>query len=185
MWPTINKFRHFVLYLGIIFSLGQCKKTEISSEIPQIEFKSAGFLKSLDGKDSMLVITITYKDGDGDLGLNQTDTFAPFNPVTDSLGKSLNPYYQNLHINYFEKYEGIFSVVTNPFNVSDTLAYAFRFESLTPEGRHKSIRGDIEVKISPNAYPTAQDTTMYEVYIYDRALHKSNLVKSPAIIWNR
>lgn len=168
-----------------MFSLGQCKKTEISSEIPQIEFKSATFLTNTEGKDSVLVLTITYRDGNGDLGLNQSDTLAPFNPIIDSVGKSLNPFYQNLHINYFEKYNGQFQVVTNPFNPADTLTYAYRFESLTPEGRHLSIRGDIEVKISPNAYPTAQDSTMYEVYIYDRALHKSNLVQSPVVIWHR
>ncbi len=172
-----------MLSLSVVF--GQCKKTEITSEIPQITFKGASFLQSIEGKDSLLVLVISYKDGDGDLGLNQSDTFAPFNPVIDSEGKSLNPYFQNLHINYFEKYEGKFQSVTNPFNVTDTLAYAYRFESLTPDGRHKQIRGDIEVKISQNAYPNASDTTMYEVYIYDRALHKSNTVQSPVIIWNK
>ncbi len=143
------------------------------------------FLQSTDGKDSLLVLTFTYKDGDGDLGLNQSDTLSPFNPVIDSVGKSLNPFYQNLHINYLEKYQGLFQAVTNPFNAADTLTYAFRFESLTPDGRHKSIRGDIEVKISPNAYPNAADTTLYELYIYDRALHKSNVVQSPVVIWNK
>ncbi len=163
----------------------QCKKTEITSEIPQIAFKRASFLQNIQGKDSLLVLTITYKDGDGDLGLGQSDTFAPFNPLIDSVGKSLNPYYQNLHISYFEKYLGQFQVVTNPFNNADTLTYAYRFENLTPDGRHKSIRGEIEVKISPNAYPNATDTTLYEVYIYDRALHKSNVVQSPVVVWNK
>lgn len=167
------------------FAYLSCKKREIYPETPQIEFKSAAFMQNQSGLDSILVLTFTFKDGDGDLGLNQSDTMVPFNPVTDSTGKSLNPYYNNIHFQYEESYNGEFQFVTNPFNVFDTLNYAYRFESITPDGRHKAIRGDVEVKIGPNQFPNAADTCRYKFYIYDRALHKSNLAETPSIVWRR
>lgn len=172
--------------LSILFpSLQACKKKEIYPETPSIEYKSYRFLSTQAGIDSLLILTFSFKDGDGDLGLSQGDTLAPFNAVIDSTGKSINPYYNNIHFEYQEKYQGVFNYVTNPFNVYDTLTYAYRFESITPDGRHKAIRGDIEVTIGPSYYPNAQDTTFYRFYIYDRALHKSNIVETPSIVWKR
>ncbi len=134
-----------------------------------------------------MVLVFSFKDGDGDLGLTQADTMPPFNAVLDPLNnnKSLNPYYNNLYIDYLELIEGTFQNIVAPFT-TDTLSYPFRFESITPEGRHKAIRGDIEVNIPP-APPqfNPHDTVMYRFFIYDRALHKSNVVETPALIWKR
>jgi hypothetical protein len=167
------------------FAILSCKKKEIYPETPQVEFKSAFFIQDQLGIDSIMVLSFTFKDGDGDLGLNQSDTIAPFNAVTDSTGKSLNPYYNNIHFGYEERINGEFKFVTNPFNVFDTLNYAYRFENISPDGRHKAIRGDIEVKIGPNQYPNAGDTCRYKFFIYDRALHKSNLAETPSLVWKR
>ncbi len=144
------------------------------------------FTPNVEGSDSLMTLIFTFKDGDGDLGLTQSDTFPPYNAVLDpnNNNKSLNPYYNNLYIDYLESIDGIFQYVTAPFT-TDTLNYSFRFESLTPTGRHKAIRGDIEVQLSPSPYPDARDTVMYKFFIYDRALHKSNLVETPPLIWKR
>lgn len=128
------------------------------------------------------MLIFSFKDGDGDLGLNQGDTFPPYNPVVDFEGRSLNPYYYNLYVDYLEWQNGIFNYVTRPFS-NDTLKYEFRFPSLTPEGRHLAIRGDIEVKISPSPFPNAKDTVMYKIFVYDRKLHKSNVAETPPVIW--
>lgn len=143
-------------------------------------------MSNTEGIDSVMTLIFTFKDGDGDLGLTQADTFPPYNPVLDpnNNNKSLNPYYNNLYIEYLESVDGIFQYVTAPFT-TDTLNYAFRFESLTPSGRHKAIRGDIEVQISPSPYKNARDTVIYKFFIYDRALHKSNLIETPPIVWKR
>lgn len=171
--------------LLLVFAIHSCKKKEIYPETPQIEFKSAAFIQNQNGIDSIMVLTFTFKDGDGDLGLNQSDTLSPFNAVTDSTGKSINPYYNNIHFEYQESFNGVFKYVTNPFNAFDTLSYAYRFDNISPEGRHKAIRGDIEVKIGPNQLPSAADTVRYRFYIYDRALHKSNLAETPSLVWKR
>jgi len=164
-----------------ILILNGCKEKEIYPVIPSIEYKSAYFILGQNGKDSVLVLGISFKDGDGDIGLTQEDTFPPFNPVTDSNGKSLNPYYYNLYISYFEMNNGVFQNVVKPFT-HDTIGYEFRIQNLTPDGRHKAIRGEIDVTIEASLF-AGNDTTMYSFYIYDRALHKSNEVASPPIIW--
>lgn len=185
MRPRIRAFYHLGIIGLLLTTVFACKKKEIYPETPSIEYKSYRFLSDQSGLDSLLILQFSFKDGDGDLGLSQADTLAPFNPVIDSTGKSINPYYNNIHIEYREKYLGVFNFVTNPFNVFDTLTYAYRFESITPDGRHKAIRGDVEVSIGPSYYPNAQDTTIYRFYIYDRALHKSNIAETPPIVWIR
>lgn len=171
-----------------MFMVAACKKKEIYSVIPLIEYKTAHFYQNAEGVDTLMVLVFSFKDGDGDIGLTQADTSAPFNPVLDPVNnnKLINPYYNNLYIDYFELVNGTYQSLKTPFG-NDTLRYPFRFESLTPEGRHKAIRGDIEVGISPVplAYNPQSDTVMYRFFIYDRALHKSNIAESPALIWKR
>lgn len=174
--------RHIVVGLIVSACLAACKKKEIFSEIPFIEYKSHYFIVDAVGKDSLVVLIFSFKDGDGDLGLNQGDTFPPFNPVVDFEGRSLNPYYYNLFLDYLEWFNGRFNYITRPFS-TDTLRYEFRFPSLTPDGRHRAIRGDIEVKISPSPFPNARDTVMYRFFVYDRKLNKSNIAETPPIIW--
>ncbi len=167
-------------------ALTACKKKDFYSDIPSIEFKTARFYANAEGKDTLMVLVFSFKDGDGDLGLTQADTSYPFNAVYDVDNRLINPYYNNLYIDYFEMVDGTWQSLIVPFG-TDTLKYPFRFESLTPEGRHKAIRGDIEVNIipAPLSFNPRSDTVMYRFYIYDRALNKSNTVETPAIIWNR
>lgn len=171
-----------MLLLFFAGAFSNCKKREFFSEIPAIKYKTHYFITNTQGKDSLVLLVFSFEDGDGDMGLNQADTFAPFNPLVNSEGKSLNPYYYNLYLDYLELNNGIFSYVTKPFS-TDTLKYEFRFPSLTPEGRHLAIRGDIEVKISPSPFPDAKDTVMYKFFVYDRKLNKSNLAETPPIVW--
>jgi hypothetical protein len=174
----------FILFVALLLGGFTCKKKEVYPPVPSIEYKTAYFFQNSEGIDTMMVLVFTFKDGDGDLGLNGTDTLAPYNAVLDANGKNINPYYYNLYIDYLEQINGKFQHVTLPFS-TDTLRYSYRFENITPEGRHKAIRGDIEIKISPSPFPNPSDTVMYKFYIYDRALNKSNVAESTPIIWNR
>lgn len=149
------------------------------------------FYSSSTGTDSLMTLTFTFKDGDGDIGLGQEDTIAPFDPRKDKYSKATNPYYNNLHIEYYEWLDTAFSQIIKDLDpdatppVYDTLRYLYRIENITPEGRHKAIRGDIEVKIYPSPHFDARDTVRYEFYIYDRALNKSNSVQTPPLVWKR
>jgi hypothetical protein len=174
--------RHLFFCVALVLLTNACKKREFFSEIPAIEYKGHYFLVNSQGKDSLVALIFSFKDGDGDLGLNQGDTLPPFNPVTDAEGNSLNPYYYNMFIDYKEQRNGEFKHITLPFS-SDTFKYEYRFPSLTPEGRHLAIRGDIEVKLQPSPFPDRRDTVKYIFYVLDRKLNKSNTVETPPVIW--
>jgi hypothetical protein len=178
-----NKYTVLILFVWLLF-LSNCKKKEVYPPVPYIEYKTAYFYSNAEGVDTLMVLVFSFKDGDGDLGLGGTDTLAPFNAVIDSLGRNTNPYYYNLQIDYLEQVNGVFQPVTLPFT-SDSLRYFYRFENITPEGRHKAIRGDIEIKIQSSPFPDAKDTVMYTFFVYDRALHKSNVASSIPLVWNR
>ena len=150
---------------------------------PSIEYNGYGFIEGPNGADSVLILSFKFKDGDGDIGLGQGDTMAPFNAI-DSAGIPKNPYYFNLYLEYLEFYEGKFNYVLYPFR-EDTFNYRFRVQSLTPEGPHKAIRGDIAVTVEPSPFADAHDTVMYKILLYDRALHPSNKIETPPIVWKR
>ncbi len=181
----------FLFILSIILLFTTCKKKEIYSSIPLIEYKNALFYKSSSGIDSIMVLAFTFKDGDGDIGLDQSDTFYPYQADRDRYNKATNPYHYNLNIDYYELIDNKFSMILQELEpdsvppIYDTLKYNFRIENITPEGRDKAIRGDIEVQIYPNPQPFAKDTVKYKFYIYDRALNKSNTVETPSLIWKR
>ena len=176
------------LVISILLSIIACKEKEIYSNIPAIEYQGVSFLRS-SNKDSIMKLLITFKDGDGDIGLGQGDTFSPFNPVFDSVTfKSLNAFYYNCYISYKQKVDGAYLPYVPP-GKTDTFLYEYRIQNLTPEGRHKAIRGELYIDIPKAAAqlisPFKTDTIIYGIYIYDRALNKSNLIETPPIIWRR
>jgi hypothetical protein len=178
-----------IAYAAIVFVLllNSCKEKEIYSNIPLLEYKYAYFLQS-DGKDSLMKLVFSFKDGDGDIGFTDADTAAPFNPLFDSTGKLLNKYYFNCYVDYREKINGLF-IPYIPAGKIDTFSYKFRVQNLTPDGRHKAIRGELEVDINISDGQRISvfntDTIVYNIYIYDRMLNKSNIIETPPIIWRR
>ena len=106
-------------------------------------------------KDSIL-LKFSFTDGDGDIGLTQTDT------SQDILIKDIR--------------------TGAPFFAP--LEYKYRMPYVTPDGVNKSISGDIEITI-PNTYcrpGLPVDTLTYSIQIKDRAGHWSNTVQTPKLI---
>lgn len=79
--------KHF-LYLGILALVGSCiSPPDNFPTTPEISFRDIRFSPS-DGVDS-LIISVNFKDAEGDLGLNANEIDPPFQPVTyqrDNLG---------------------------------------------------------------------------------------------------
>jgi len=116
------------------------------------------------------ILTISYQDGNGDIGLSTGDTFSPYQPG--------GPYYYNYVITYFEKQNGTFNQVNLTFPLSS------RIPVLTPNDPNKPISGFI-VDTLPLPIAPVHDTIRFEAFIYDRALHKSNVISTPDIILRR
>jgi hypothetical protein len=133
-------------------------------------------LRDAQGIDQRGVLRFSFADGDGNIGLLATDT--------------LPPYDYNLFVTYFERQNGVFKeiflVTPNYINdstiVYDTATFNGRIPILMPAGKNKAISGEIEDTLFVNNPLSAFDTIMFEVYIQDRKLNKSNTIQTPPIV---
>ncbi len=164
--------------LIIIFS--SCKKGEKFSGIPKIEYKS--FTKIYNPSLGIFdrgIITVKFEDGDGDIGLAPSDTYPPYNPGSR--------YYYNFIITYFELQNGnLVEVPILSYNPQtqqyDTVYLSARIPILTPSGRNKAIKGEIQDTIFIYNFNSTFDTIKFEFVLVDRALNESNIVSTPLII---
>lgn len=163
----------FAFISVIVLTVG-CKQEVIYPIIPAIKYKATVIQKSVLGKDSALKLTISYTDGDGDLGLRQEDIAPPFDAGT---------FYYNMYVYYYELIEGKWCEVTVSEFIKDTIRIKYRFPYLTPNSGNKAIKGDIENTFS---LPSRDSLTTIKLkfYIYDRMLHKSNVDSSDIITYS-
>lgn len=157
-----------IMILGVLFSA--CKKEEKFSEIPLISFVSFEKLADGTGVDNQGKLTVHFQDGDGDLGLNEEDTQAPFD--TASI------YYYNFFVDYYKKQNGTFVLLEQLDNSRNA-----RFPRLSDD-LSESIEGDISVVLYINTYDytSVYDTLKLRCYIVDRALNKSNTIETPEFV---
>jgi hypothetical protein len=118
----------FVIFASVLVFFG-CKKAENFSPIPEIEFVS--FSKNpIKAFDETLIIELSYKDGDGDLGENANDVNNIF--ITDSRNnveykmriKQLAPDNANIQIQGTLKIEMNSVPLVNLNSNSETLSYS-------------------------------------------------------------
>ncbi len=163
----------YSLFIIIFALIAGCKQESTSfSIIPSISIKSIEQIK-LNGKDSAINFVIAYTDGDGDIGLDESDTMPPFNEASK--------YYFNLEVNVYAIENGKASRIPIPSS-TDSVSFNSRISNLTPTGKSKSISGDIKLimRASPS-FGVFPDSMMYTFRLYDRALHQSQLLKTPAL----
>lgn len=180
----MKTFTKITLFFSLfIYLISGCQKFEEYPVEPHIAFDHFTLLvDTVIENDTAKAITnrgilaISYTDGDGDLGLNNYDTLPPFNQGS--------PFYYNIIVKYFEKQNGVFVQVPilNPDGSLDTIHFNGRFPYLTPSGVHKAIRGIIYDTLPVNNQSSTFDTIKFKVFIYDRALHQSNLIETPEIV---
>ncbi len=103
-----------------------------------------------------------FTDGDGNIGLEDTDTQPPFCDTCD--------HYYNLHVNVYSKINGVFEL-NYPYNA--------RIKNLTPNGQNQSLEGIMDYKI--DIANRTSDTIMVDFYLEDRDLNKSNVEHTPEL----
>lgn len=146
-----------------------CLREETYPVIPEIKFEDfILLLNTQTGTIQRGVLKISFKDGDGDIGLNQNDTAAPYD--------------YNLIIDYFEiqNQDTVQIYLVDPIT-GDTSTFNARIPVLTPKGSDKSIKGEIEDTLFIYDPTSDYDTIMFRVYLLDRALHRSNIIQTPLI----
>jgi hypothetical protein len=153
-----------VLFFSAIVFVTSCKKLPTYPDVPTLEYKSLGFMQDGQGNDEKFILTATFTDGDGDVGYFSE----PINgAVFDSTS---SPYYYNFVITLSILRNDVWQDTT--FNVSTRLPY------LTPEGKNKALKATID---KTDFLPYIGEATIrFRAFIYDRALHKSNEIITPA-----
>ena len=108
--------------------------------------------------DSSGILTVGFTDGDGDIGTDDTTR-------------------KSLFVRYFEWRDGKWVFAGN----ETTFFFLKRIE---PEGRVKSLEGELEVALKPTYYNpiTPYDTLKYTVQLIDRAGNESNVVETAPIL---
>ncbi|MBL4706112.1 MAG: hypothetical protein JKY54_16415 [Flavobacteriales bacterium] len=156
--------------LVLIIGLMSCLKPEKFPPEPEIGFKSFEVLS-----DSAK-LTITFQDGDGDIGLNDGDTNAPYD--TSSI------YHYNLFAQYWEK-DDVLGWVQGTDFLGNPIEFKYRTPIITPTGQNKALKGEIEMTLEPffrDPSSSESDTIRYKVMLVDRALNESNWVETDVII---
>lgn len=154
----------FIIFVSVFF-ISSCRKPKCDENIPAIAFKD--FRQYRDAQGNMLdsaKIIITFKDCDGDIGLEESDTLKPFD------------------FNYFLKY---FEMVNGAWVVKCDTCFRYRLPKLTPEGQSKILEGEIGITISPFYFDFMSpdsDTIKYSVLLYDKELHESNEAETPMVL---
>ena len=173
-----------------IFGLVVCccqKPVEYPVE-PKIVYEGFTYLMNDDSTFSGEgVISFSYTDGDGDLGLDEGDTLPPFG-FHDS-------HYYNMVIDYLKCENGVFvktpllspHVPTSPDDtlvLFDTVTFNARFKRLRDSEEPKAISGTMDYKLTVQNPFSPNDTVKFEIRILDRALHESNTIQTDPIFTN-
>jgi hypothetical protein len=172
-----------VLLLLAGLGVSSCLTPPDYPETPEIGFKSISKqrLDNRFGVYDTVIVTVSFKDGDGDLGLNNDDTAPPFNEL--DANQQPNKYYNN----YFFQPQ----LQTAPGQFEDTnigFGYNSRYPRLSPSdqgGREEPLKGDLSFGLNFFQGTFAPGSVVrFKVKILDRKLHESNEVTTDPITFN-
>jgi hypothetical protein len=165
------KKRYLFVIFFIALSVSSCRKPDEFPIEPVITFKSIFSTKNALGYDEKMTVLLDFTDGDGDVGyrpVGQND------PIFDD---PTSPYYDNYVAKLFQYKNNTWSEYPTVLPLGGRVPY------LTPLGKIKTLKGEIscEFDVPPAC---VSDTFRLDIFIYDRAFHKSNTITTSAIILN-
>jgi hypothetical protein len=162
----MKHFKYIFLFSAITsILLVSCVKEKNFPPEPKIEFMSYTSY----GTDSADCI-ISFKDGDGDIGIQQGDTTSKDDFQLKYLYKGTD--------GQFHPFDAIDSTAA-----MDTLFYSYRVPNITPDGQYKALEGQIKAKLrsSPVYFPE-HHIVKFDIRLRDRAGHLSNIVTTNEIV---
>ena len=178
----VMKKRNLIGLLFLTLAVLSCqKKVEYPVE-PKIAYEGFTYLFNVDSTFSGEgVISFSYTDGDGDLGLDDADTLPPFGPN--------GAHYYNMVVDYMKYVNGEFvKVPLLSWNVQtqtyDTVSFNARFKRLRDSEDPKAISGMMDYTLPVQNPFSPNDTIKFEIRIFDRALHESNVIQTDVIYTN-
>lgn len=162
-----------IVLLGSQFFWSSCAQDVAElPPIPEIGLSKVEVIKDISGIDSILKITFTYQDGDGDIGLTDSDTFAPYN-----FG---SPYQHNLWWEIFDEDQGAHTPVLDATRTEPEV-FSLRTPDLRPTGKIKQISGEMSVKVNAYDVKLYPNKVSCRLTLIDRALNHSNTIETGII----
>ena len=164
----ICRMKKMILFIVVFtFFLCACRKPVKYSDIPEIKFISIEKYMDSYG-NNCATLTFRFQDGDGDIGLNGTDIYPPFD--------STSFYYYNFICDYYEKQNGVFIKIDS--TEIDGKMQFFTLNARIPRLSklpEESINGEIYMDMPFYYDPFSEyDTLKLSFFIVDRKLNHSN-----------
>lgn len=155
----------------VVIALFSCSKEKDYPPEPVIEYKN--FIYDNNAKEGNLIIGFT--DGDGDIGLKPDQNYPPYD--------SSSIYHYNFYIHIFKKVNGTylpFVIFNTSTQQNDTIVFKYRIQYIEPVSANGSLKGELNTKMDIGLMLPYlnNDTVLFKAYIYDRALHKSNIINT-------
>lgn len=174
----LNKY--ILIFLIPITFLLSCRKPPNYSDTPAIEFKSISkdlvFDEDIQAYVDSISITIEFQDGDGNLGLDNSDV--ENSPIY------VNEFVNNYFVDVYKKVEENWELIDFE-SVGSTPPNA-RFPRLLVEAVGP-IDGDLNRAIILTSIDTPilqpNDTLRFEIYILDRDFNQSNSITTDYIVY--
>ena len=176
------KKHYLIALLFLTMTMLSCQKPVEYPIEPHIKYEGFTYLINADSTFSGEgIISFSYTDGDGDLGLDDADTLPPFG--------FHDAHYYNMMIDYLKCVNGEFvktpllswNVQTQSF---DTITFNARFKRLRDTEEPKAISGTMDYTLPVQNPFSPNDTIKFEIHIIDRALHQSNVIQTEPIYTN-
>ncbi|OFY67671.1 MAG: hypothetical protein A3H98_03810 [Bacteroidetes bacterium RIFCSPLOWO2_02_FULL_36_8] len=163
----------WLLSLTIFIVTTSCIETPDFSVIPALKFEKIEVLRNNQGIESVVKVTLSFTDGDGDLGY-----------PTDQIGDA------DIFLTKFRKVKGNFiemKIDTGSFPDTNSIAepYEFRLpEGISKPGVKRQVEGFIDVFdiFANDTRLSVNDTILFEVEIQDLAKHISNRVRTSEVV---
>lgn len=118
-------------------------------------------------------LVIGFSDGDGNVGLAQGDTLAPFCPACE--------HHQNLKCEYQEWRDTAWvEIGLNPD--AGQIPFYYRVPPAAPTGQNPAQSGTIAIDMNSWYLNSAYDSMRFRIQLFDRDLNASNQVFTPGTL---
>ena len=150
------------------FTLSSCIPDPNYPIEPEIEF-----LSFIVDENENATMSIHFTDGDGDLGLNQSDTLSPFCSTCE--------HHFNLKCEYDELRNGEWTHIPL-LPTQGQVPFYYRVPRVEPSGTHPALNGVIEIAMNTWSLQSDYDSLRFRITLEDRSLNISNIDTTRLII---